>query len=141
MPGFPFPLPAVPSHWTFPADRLSAKRARREVAAALPARYEPELTDDLGLLASELVTNAFRHGPQPAEDHLIDLTLWPADGHYWLAVSDAGSGTLPTLAAPRPDSCYGRGLLLVDAISSTWGVIPRPYAGKSVIAGIRLDPT
>lgn len=131
-------LPVVPSHWTFPADPISVKRARHAVTGALPDGYRRQLTDDIGLLTSELVTNAVRHGPQPTADHLVELVLWPADGHYWLAVSDAGDDRLPALASPHIEACGGRGLLLVDALSTAWGVVPRPTSGKSVIAGIRL---
>jgi hypothetical protein len=39
---------------------------------------------------------------------------------------------------PDPDDDHGRGLYLVDAIADYWTVVPRPTAGKSVIAGIRI---
>lgn len=133
-------VPTVPSHWMFPAEPASVMRARQAVAAALPYTYRAQLSDDLGLLASELVTNAVVHGPHPADDHVVELVLWPADGHYWLAVSDAGAG-LPALASPGLGACGGRGLLLVDALSAAWGVVPRPVTGKSVVAGLRLDGT
>jgi two-component sensor histidine kinase len=107
------------------------------VAEALPAGCLPELAVDLGLLVSELVTNAIRYGTRPADDGLIELVLWSADGHYWIAVSDPGL-TLPALASPGPQACGGRGLLLVDAVSTTWAVLPRRTRGKSVVAGIRL---
>ena len=132
------PLPVVPSHWTLPADAGAVRRARRAVAAALPPGCRPQLADGLALLASELVTNAVRYRSRPAADHVVDLILWPADGHYWLAVSDAGAGDLPAPAPPRLDACGGRGLLLVDALSAAWGVVPRPVLGKSVIAGVPL---
>ncbi|MCW2874925.1 MAG: regulator [Streptomyces oryziradicis] len=107
----------------------------------------PGLADDLTLLTSELVTNAVRYGPQPADDHMVEVTLWPADGLYWLAVSDAGTADLPasgssalgawTVRAPGLDACGGRGLLLVDALATAWVVRPRPIVGKTVVAGIR----
>jgi hypothetical protein len=97
------------------------------VAEALPPDCLPELADDLGLLTSELVTNAIRYGTRPAD--AIELVLWPADGHYWLAVSDPGL-TLPTVASPGHDACGGRGLLLVDAVSTFWAVVPRRTCGN-----------
>jgi len=130
-------IPLVPSHWTFPADPASVRRARQAVAQALPYEAPPQLTADLELLTSELVTNAVRHGARPADEELIELVLWPADGHYWLAVSDPGSGK-PTLAAPGPGAEGGRGLVLVDALSAAWAVVPRRTCGKSVIVGLRL---
>jgi len=131
-------VPTIPSYWRFPAEPASVMRARHAVTAALPYAHRARLSDDLSLLASELVTNAVVHGPRPTEDHVVELILWPADGHYWLAVSDGGGG-LPALASPGLGACGGRGLLLVDALSAAWAVVPRPVAGKSVVAGIRLD--
>jgi anti-sigma regulatory factor (Ser/Thr protein kinase) len=134
-------IPSVPSLWRFPAQPASVARARRAVAAALPYRLRPHLADDLGLLTSELVTNAIRYGARPEDDDLVELVLWPADGHYWLAVSDPGSGGVDgTLkpAHPGVDAESGRGLLLVDALAAAWAVVPRPSRGTSVVAGLRL---
>ncbi|MHA4820037.1 ATP-binding protein [Streptomyces aculeolatus] len=133
------PIPPLPVRRTFPAHPLSVPRARRAVLDALPRPHHPRLRDDLQLLVSELVTNAVRHGAHPADDHLVELLLWPADGHYWLAVSDPGPG-LPVLS-PGPSStadtdCGGRGLLLVDALAAAWGVVPRRVRGKAVVAGL-----
>ena len=130
-------VPTIPVHWTFPADLACVRYARRAVAQALPSACQPQLADPLTLLASELVANAVRYGPRPATDHVVELTLWPADGHYWLAVSDAGDGR-PALRAPHAGACGGRGLVLVDALAAAWAVVPRPVRGKSVVAGIRL---
>ncbi|WP_308403626.1 ATP-binding protein [Streptomyces niphimycinicus] len=92
-------IPLVPAHWRFPARPTSVRRARHAVAESLPQVLRPHLGDDLGLLASELVTNAVCHGACWADEHCIELVLWPADGHYWLAVSDPGAGK-PALAHP-----------------------------------------
>ncbi|MFI0718299.1 ATP-binding protein [Streptomyces sp. NPDC021224] len=132
-------IPLVPSLWRFPAHPASVARARRAVAEALPQPLRPRLGDDLGLLTSELLTNAIRYGARPEEDELVELVLWPADGHYWLAVSDPGNGTrTPHLTHPTPDAETGRGLLLVNHLATTWTVRPRPTRGTSVIAGLRL---
>ncbi len=134
------PLPTLPARWALPAHPRSVPRARRAVLDALPHRHRPRLGHDLQLLASELVTNAVRHGTRPAEDHRVELLLWPADGHYWLAVSDPGPGS-PALtpAPPGAPACGGRGLLLVDTLSAAWGVVPRRVCGKAVVAGVRFD--
>jgi anti-sigma regulatory factor (Ser/Thr protein kinase) len=129
-------IPDVPERWTFPAEPASVARARHAVAQALPLGCGPDLRDDLRLLASELVTNAVRHAPGPGDDQLVELLLWPADGCYWLAVSDAGSG-VPVPKSPDPDDLGGRGLVLVDALATAWAVVPRRDCGKSVVAGVR----
>ncbi|WP_225846857.1 ATP-binding protein [Streptomyces sp. HPF1205] len=134
-------IPSVPSLWRFPAHPASVSRARRAVAEALPRRLRPHLGDDLGLLTSELVTNAIRYGARPEDDALVELVLWPADGHYWLAVSDPGTGCADGTLKPRhpgADAEAGRGLLLVDALAAAWAVVPRPVRGTSVVAGLPL---
>lgn len=75
-------IPLVPVHWHFPAHPASVRRARHAVAESLPHALRPHLGDDLGLLTSELVTNAVRHGACREDEDLIELVLWPADGHY-----------------------------------------------------------
>jgi two-component sensor histidine kinase len=132
-------IPLVPVHWHFPAHPASVRRARHAVAESLPYVLRPHLGDDLGLLTSELVTNAIRHGVCREDEDLIELVLWPADGHYWLAVSDPGTGK-PELAHPDMDSESGRGLLLVDSLASAWAVRSRPMRGTSVIAGLPFNP-
>ncbi|MEU7043646.1 ATP-binding protein [Streptomyces varsoviensis] len=130
-------IPLVPAHWRFPAQPASVRRARHAVAASLPDVLRPRLGDDLSLLTSELVTNAIRHGACRADEEFVELVLWPADGHYWLAVSDPGAGR-PVPARPGVDSESGRGLVLVDSLAAAWAVRPRPACGTSVIAGLSL---
>ncbi|MGC5233059.1 ATP-binding protein [Streptomyces albogriseolus] len=128
-------IPPVPIHWHLPAHPASVRRARQAVTESLPHALRPHLGDDLGLLTSELVTNAIRHGACGKDENLIELVLWPAEGHYWLAVSDPGIGK-PELAYPSADSENGRGLLLVDHLAAAWTVRPRPTRGTSVVAGL-----
>ncbi|MER6049779.1 ATP-binding protein [Streptomyces sp. NPDC001793] len=130
-------IPTVPSHWLFPGTPTSVQRARQAVTQALPADSSAQLSDDIALLTSELVTNAVRHGTRCDEEQLVELVLWPADGHYWLAVSDPGEGR-PAVRMPTLDARRGRGLTLVDAVSAAWAVVPRHPGGKSVVAGVRL---
>ncbi|GAB2690493.1 ATP-binding protein [Kitasatospora kifunensis] len=129
-------IPAIPAHWRFPADHASVAQARRALANALPLSTPPQLSYDLRLLASELVTNAVRHGARADEEEMIELIYWIADGHHWLAVSDPGRNQ-PVLVSPNPKACGGRGLLLVNALCDLWAVVPRLPRGKTVVAGIR----
>ncbi|NJP43117.1 ATP-binding protein [Actinacidiphila epipremni] len=130
-------IPDVPSLWRFPAHPASVKRARDAVAEHLPHRLRPQLHAEMSLLTSELVTNAVRHGA--AADDVVELVLWPADGHYWLAVSDPSPARPVLRTQPPPlDAESGRGLLLVDALAAAWAVVPRPHRGKSVVAGLTL---
>lgn len=143
-------IPLVPSLWRFPAHPASVRRARRAVAEALPADLSPELTADLGLVTSELVTNAVRHGSRCEDADLVELVLWPADGHYWLAVSDPGTGGGARAGAGSGAAALdvdraaagegGRGLVIVDSLAAVWEVRPRAVRGRSVIAGLALRP-
>jgi anti-sigma regulatory factor (Ser/Thr protein kinase) len=128
-------IPAVPRLWHFPAEPTSVPRARRAVAEALPAGLPSQLRCDLGLVTSELVTNAIRHGADAHADEVVELVLWCADGHYWLAVSDPGEA-VPVAVCAAPGAEGGRGLMLVGAYAAAWGVVPRPVCGKAVVAGL-----
>lgn len=129
-------IPVVPALWRFPAHPASVGRARHAVAGALPYGSAPRLGAELELIASELVTNAVRYGT--CADDLVELVLWPADGHYWLAVSDPGAGRPAVSRHPADDAESGRGLLLVETLAAAWGVVPRAHRGKSVVAGLAL---
>ncbi|MBP0458417.1 ATP-binding protein [Streptomyces montanisoli] len=136
-------IPRIPACWRFPAHPSSVPRARHAVAEALPYALRPHLRDELGLLTSELVTNAVRHGARAGEGDLVELVLWPAEGHYWLAVSDPGTGTpgrsaTPAVAHPAAYGESGRGLLLVDQVAALWTVRPRATRGTSVIGGVTV---
>ena len=103
----------------------SAASARRFVDETL-ARWDcGDLFDTVALLASELVTNAIIHARSEAE---ISVRLTPSV--IRVDVAD-GSHEPPTLRAAAPEDTSGRGLALVEMLSSAWGVEKRPD-GKSV---------
>lgn len=119
-----------PAKVTFalPADEAAPQIARRylaEHAAGVPAG----LTDDALLLVSELVTNAVRHG-QPD----IFLTIRPHPPGIGVAVRDHGPELpTPSVEMPEPTAPRGRGLRIVDALSSDWGIeLVDPPPGKIV---------
>jgi hypothetical protein len=91
-------------------------RSRRFVAQALSANGAVA-TDAVLLVASELVTNAIRHGRGDVELR-VDLTGEQVrlevldDGHAELGLPDV---------QPRPLEEGGRGLPLVSAVSRRWG--------------------
>lgn len=70
---------------------------------------------DIVLAASELVTNAFEHGRGG-----ITVRLRFAGGCLLLEVRDS-SPAAPMLDRAAPHSSRGRGLALVEALSSAWG--------------------
>jgi anti-sigma regulatory factor (Ser/Thr protein kinase) len=142
MPAITTPT-CIPFQRRYPAHPTSVSRVRKAITNAANhgilglAVQDPDLADAIRLLASELVTNAITHTASEADD-LIEVTLWTADDHLWLAVADT-SADPPVLREPNDTSTSGRGLLLVSALAMTWGVIPRMAGvGKVVFAGLRL---
>jgi anti-sigma regulatory factor (Ser/Thr protein kinase) len=80
-----------------------------------------ELRHDAALVAYELVANAVTHG-SPEVDGTIELTCAIVDDVLTVRVRDAGR---TGLVAPRPiapEVGHGRGLAIVDALSSSWTV-------------------
>ncbi|MCP3820007.1 ATP-binding protein [Streptomyces sp. A3M-1-3] len=103
--------------------------ARRVVSEQLTSWRLLHLVDDLLLIASELVTNAVRHGAAPVtlalSLHL--LTAHRTAGFVRLEVSDTGTGfnaAAVTASWQRAGASFGehgRGLVLVDALADDWG--------------------
>jgi hypothetical protein len=154
-PGAPGALPveretASPEHWPLrsylelaalptavPCARLHAKNILHEWRMA-------PLADTVELLVSEIITNAVRasaeHARQPQDPEqavgVPTVRLWLAsNGHCVLIrVWD------PDDRAPAPETAgltaeRGRGLLLVDTLSTQWGcVAPDDQNGKIVWA-------
>jgi hypothetical protein len=81
--------------------------------------------DDACLVVTELVSNAVRHGRGD-----LELMLTLRDRFLHIAVSD-GSPVAPRRMTPDLDSTGGRGLLLLDAVTSGWG--SRETAGGKVV--------
>lgn len=102
--------------YLLPDRAESAGLARTHVRAFLLARRATHLTDDATLLVSELVTNALLHAPGKPE-----LRLHLGESALRIEVVDGGSG-VPHRMHPTADRASGRGLILVEAIASAWGV-------------------
>jgi anti-sigma regulatory factor (Ser/Thr protein kinase) len=86
------------------------------VAAALRSwGVSGEQAGDVVLAASELVTNAFEHGSGG-----IALRLRHNGRCVLLEVRDSAPED-PVLRHPSPGSTRGRGLRMIQALSSAWG--------------------
>jgi anti-anti-sigma regulatory factor len=88
--------------------------------------------DAAQLVASELVTNAVVHAGTD-----IDLTLRLISSLLHIAVRDTGPGQARIADIVDESSPTGRGLLLVDALSTRWGNL-LPTSGKVVWATVRV---
>jgi anti-sigma regulatory factor (Ser/Thr protein kinase) len=113
-----------------PRDVVAGARARELVRQAVRDWGLATILDDAALVVTELVTNAVTHGGD------FRLQLSRTSGALRIEVVDDGAGT----PEPQPQDIEaegGRGIMLVDAMSSSWGVenVPR---GKLVWAEIAI---
>jgi len=110
---------------TVPLAREFVRRWVQEAGAA-------HLVDEASLIVTELATNAVLHAASPYE-----VRLSQAEGVIRIEVSDGDAGT----PEPQPFSAEaesGRGMVLVSALSASWGVEDRPR-GKVTWAEVRPD--
>nr|WP_231127396.1 ATP-binding protein [Motilibacter aurantiacus] len=98
-------------------EPASVREARRLLSRTLEGWGVSESADAVLLAASELVTNAMRHGRPP-----MRVAVALGEDHVRVGVSDslpqcvaAGSGPVDE------DAESGRGLNIVAALSSDWG--------------------
>jgi DNA-binding NarL/FixJ family response regulator len=108
-----------------PAEALSAGRARDAVTSALISDVNDTSLDTLVLLTSELVTNVVAHARTTCH---LGVELFP--DVVRVSVSDQ-SGTPLQPRTARVEDESGRGLSLVETLSSNWGIITR-VTGKTV---------
>jgi anti-sigma regulatory factor (Ser/Thr protein kinase) len=103
---------------TFPAttDQVAcARRVTRQALADHPQR------DAVVLLVSELATNVVRHSAAARSFTLMIAET--ADRDVWIAVTDdAVSDTIPQLCAAAPTDTGGRGLRIIDKLTTRWGI-------------------
>ncbi|MCG7207155.1 ATP-binding protein [Streptomyces arenae] len=119
----------LPDTWTYalrlPRDPRAARVARMTVRAVLSGHGRNEALDAVELLASELVTNAYRHTRGPASLRLTAL----ADGRLRVGVWDSHPRIPAPFGEPPRDRVryvpaeaeQGRGLRLVQEYADSWG--------------------
>lgn len=113
----------------------SASAARRFVRNTL-AGLPKDLVADVELMVSELASNCVVHARTGFE-----VCLLRAPGTLRVEVTDEGLGD-PRIHSPAHDGRKGRGLMIVDALSDTWGVEHRPDGeGKTVWFAVRHLPS
>jgi serine phosphatase RsbU (regulator of sigma subunit) len=116
----------------FPNEPDLVPTARRLVSRAVAGR-DPRLVDAAELIVTELVTNAVLHGAAPVAVRLADT-----GEHVRIEVEDR-SHRMPVIPQHSIDQMTGRGLSLVAALSSTWGVDPLPHGGKVIWADVGVN--
>ena len=103
----------------------SASEARRAVASVLGESELGGLVDTTLPLTSEVVTNAILH----ARTNLV-LMVMVEPPRVRVEVSD-DADRYPELRGASDDDTSGRGLMLVDMLSTAWGV--RPVEGGKCV--------
>lgn len=117
-------------------EPASAGRVRQALYQDLDAHHvNPDATDSIVLIASELLGNAIRHTP-PDSAGLRVSWEFEADA-LRVDVADNSEAT-PTPHPPQSSDASGRGLTIVDALAYEWG-FDRYSSGKRVWARIPLQ--
>ncbi|MEU3945112.1 ATP-binding protein [Streptomyces sp. NPDC029526] len=111
-----------------PESVPQARRWFRELIAP----YRPTCSvDDCALLISELVTNAILHGRRD-EEGVVRVEWFRSGSSLRVEVHNPGHPAGVRLRQPGADDAHGRGLLLVDAIASSWQSGPSRFGGTVV---------
>jgi PAS domain S-box-containing protein len=103
-------------------DPEALAEARHMIRAAVDAWGAHPLSDEIELVADELITNALMHTEGPAIVTLRALT--GSDRRVRVEVEDSSSA-LPRRREAGESGVSGRGLLLVDLLADVWGVEAR----------------
>jgi anti-sigma regulatory factor (Ser/Thr protein kinase) len=114
--------------WSWPNNPKCVTLARNQLRKYLGYWQAEELTEPGVLLLSELLTNSVRHAASP-RGRDIETVFELTDSVLRIEVSDA-SNRLPVMHHPGESDECGRGLHLVVALSSRWGVAPRRVNGE-----------
>ncbi|WP_406376960.1 SpoIIE family protein phosphatase [Streptomyces sp. NBC_00647] len=119
--------------WTVWRVPEAVRHARRYTRRALRAWGVSAYVDPALLIVSELVTNALVHTDGQVR---LDLTL--INHRLRIAVADNSPRTPIKPTSIGWEATGGRGILLVEAMSATWGTVP-VSGGKQVWSEIALD--
>lgn len=101
----------------FRRDVPEIPRSRRFVAEVIEG-MGGDPTDEVLLVASELVTNAVRHGRGDVE---LRVVIGDRDCVRLEVLDDGHADVVAPSAPPPPADLGGRGLHLVRAVSQRWG--------------------
>ncbi|MCK7627876.1 SpoIIE family protein phosphatase [Streptomyces sp. RS10V-4] len=124
--------PSDVAYWYLDPKAQTAGQARRLARRALARWGLDELTDQLELLVSEVVTNAVRYAERP-----VTLRLLRTDVLRCEVGDDVPQ--LPRLRNARPSDEGGRGLYLVNRMARRWGAT-RLSMGKVVWFELSMPP-
>jgi anti-sigma regulatory factor (Ser/Thr protein kinase) len=111
---------------------------RRLVSDLIAAGIYDSAVCDVALVISELLSNALRHAaPLPGSKLRVAWRIDPAS--IQVSVSDGGGPTRPELGEPTQGATGGRGLRIVEKLSSRWGT-STGEEGTTVWAEVPAQP-
>lgn len=120
-------------------------RAAREFTVVTLRKWQLEaLIEDAVVIASELATNAIRHGTPTAmggtagePEGRVELS-WCLQASRLICVVTDQTGKPPALAAADPEAESGHGLQIVGALAVAWGWTILGTGEKAVWAALEL---
>jgi len=126
----------------------SARAAREFTVATLRKWHLDALVEDAVVIASELATNAIRHGTPAATGDptggsgtgRVELS-WCLQASRLICVVTDQTGTPPALADGGPEAESGHGLQIVGALAVAWGWTILGTGEKAVWAALELPGT
>jgi anti-sigma regulatory factor (Ser/Thr protein kinase) len=123
----------------------SARTAREFTVATLRKWQLDPLIDDAVVIASELATNAIRHGTPTATGDAASGTgagrvelSWCLQASRLICVVTDQTPAPPALAASDPEAESGHGLHIVGALAVAWGWTVLSGGEKAVWAALEL---
>lgn len=109
----------------FDGGEDAPREARHEIRRCLDSELDELTAYDVQVVVSELVANAVRHGGATGPGQVTVLLRITSD-RVRIEVGDPGPGfERPPVPEPR-EADGGRGLLLVERMTSRWGVSRGP---------------
>lgn len=120
-------------------EPASAAVVRHEIALDLDLHgVDDDVIQDVALVATELVGNAVRHGTTCSDAQSAWTVAWSiSPDEIVISVEDPNEAAMPVMRHAAPDAPNGRGLAIVTALASEWGVEPTE-CGKRVWAKVRV---
>ncbi|MFC5188122.1 ATP-binding protein [Actinomadura harenae] len=138
--------------WALPDDDRCAQAARTHLGYAMRTlQFDAEVVENAQLAVSELATNALRHAyrsrygpPNTVSELAVWARMWP-EPELVVSVFDPDDETLPQPGNGDLLAESGRGMTIVDAVTSSWGShpsrsrLPAPQlSGKAVWMAVPL---
>jgi serine phosphatase RsbU (regulator of sigma subunit)/anti-sigma regulatory factor (Ser/Thr protein kinase) len=124
------PVPAAEvASFELPRQPDAVRLARRFVEHQVAGSSAAAVVEDAALIAAEIITNAHEHGSPP-----VVVSVAITGKHVHLEVRDANPRR-PIRPRASTTNMTGRGIALIDHLSTRWGVRREP-TGKTVWADI-----